>query len=145
MAVTLWQMRRPFEGFTNIFNDFDSWFDDPFTSSYTEPRVPEVDIEKKDGKYLLKADLPGMNKKDIHIELENGYLTLKGERKSEHDEKKDGCRRIEKTYGSFSRCFKVPEGLTEKDITAKYHDGVLELTIPTPKVEKPRAIKIKVE
>ncbi len=145
MAITLWQKRRPFEGLTSIFNVFDRWFDDDFTSNYVDSWAPAVDIEEKNGKYLLKADLPGMNKKDIHVELENGYLTLRGERKSEHEDRKDGYHRVERAYGSFSRSFKVPEGLSEKDITAKYHDGVLELSIPAPKVEKPKAIEVKVE
>ena len=145
MAITLFRRRRPLEGLTTWFNDFDSWFDNDFFDRTTETTwTPAVDIEKIDGKYLLKADLPGINKKDIHVELKDGYLTLKGERKSEHEDKTDNYNRIERTYGSFERSFRVPEGLTEKDIEAKYHDGVLELSIPVPKVEKPKAIEVKV-
>jgi len=66
-------------------------------------------------------------------------------RKSDHEEKKENYHRIERTYGSFQRTFRVPEGVTEKDIKARYHDGVLELTVPAPKVEKPKAIDIKIE
>ena len=106
---------------------------------------PAIDIEEKDGNYLVKADLPGMNKKDIHLELRGGYLTLRGERKSEHEENKDNYHRIERTYGTFERSFRVPEGVTEKDIHAKYKDGVLELTIATPKVEEPKTTEVKVE
>ena len=146
MAITLWRYRRPFEGLTRWFEDLDNWFD---TSSFTEPLeglwTPAVDIEENEGKYLVKADLPGLKKKDIHLELHDGYLTLKGERKSEKEEKKENYHRTERTYGTFQRSFKVPEGVTEKDIKAKYHDGVLELTIPTPQVEKPKAIDVKVE
>jgi HSP20 family protein len=107
--------------------------------------APAVDIKEKDGKYLLKADLPGIDKKDIHVELKDGCLTLKGERKSEHEDKNDNYHRVERTYGSFQRSFKVPEGLTEKDIKAKYKDGTLELTIPVPEVKKPKAIEVKVQ
>jgi HSP20 family protein len=146
MAITLWRHRRPFEGLTRWFDDLDSWFDyDFFTKPFEMRWEPAVDIEEKDGKYLVKADLPGLEKGDIHLELHDGYLTLKGERKSEHEEEKDNYRRVERTYGSFQRSFRVPEGVREKDIKAKYHDGVLELTIPAPKIEKPKAIDIKIE
>ncbi len=145
MAITLWRYRRPFEGLTSFFSDFDSWFDkDFFEGTTVKSWEPEVDIEEKDGNYLIKADLPGMKKGDIHIELHNGYLTMKGERKSEHEDKKGDYHRYERTYGSFQRSFKVPEGVQEKDIKAKYHDGVLELSIPAPKAAKPKAIEIKV-
>jgi HSP20 family protein len=86
-----------------------------------------------------------MKKKDIHIELHRGYLTLRGERKSEYEEKNDTYRRVERTYGSFERTFRVPEGVTEKDIHAKYKDGVLELTVPAPKVEESKTVELKIE
>jgi len=144
MAITLWRHRTPFEGLTRWFDDIDTWFDAGFFGEMPETTWrPAIDLEEKDGKFLLRADLPGMKKKDIHIELHDGYLTLKGERKTEHEEKKDTYRRIERTYGSFERTFRVPEGLTEKDIHAKYADGVLELTIPAPKVETPKTIELK--
>ena len=146
MAITLFRNRRPFEGLTTWFSDLDSLFDeDFFTPVFERTWAPAIDIEEKDGEYLLKADLPGLNKKDIHVELKDGYLTLKGERNSEHEDKGKNYHRIERVYGSFQRSFKVPEGLTEKDIKAKYKDGTLELTIPVPKVEKPKAIRVKVE
>ena len=146
MAITLWRHRRPFEGLARWIDDLDTWFDnDFFTKPFEMKWTPAVDIEEKDGKYMVKADLPGLNKGDIHLELHDGYLTLKGERKSEHEEKKEDYRRIERTYGSFQRTFSVPEGVTEKDIKAKYHDGVLELTIQAPKAEKPKAIDVKIE
>jgi HSP20 family protein len=89
--------------------------------------------------------LPGLEKKDIHLVLRDGYLTLKGERKSEHQENKDNFHRIERTYGSFERTFRVPEGVTEKDIHAKYKNGVLELTVPVPKPIEPKTTEVKVE
>ena len=146
MAITLWRNRRPFEGLTSWFDDIDTWFDTGFFTDLPETMWrPAIDIEEKDGNYLVRADLPGMNKKDIHIELHEGYLTLRGERKSEHEENKDNFHRIERTYGSFERSFRIPEGVTEKDIHAKYKDGVLELTIHAPKVEEPKTTEVKVE
>ena len=146
MAITLWRHRAPFEGLTRWFNDIDTWYDTGFSGDVPERTWrPAIDVEEKDGTYLVRADLPGLQKKDIHVELHDGYLTLRGERKSEHEENKDNYRRIERTYGTFERTFRVPEGVTEKDIHAKYKDGVLELTVPTPKVEKSKTVELKIE
>ena len=145
MAITLWRQTRPFEGITRWMEDLDRWFDFDIPELQETGWSPAVDIEEKEGKYLVKADLPGLKKEDIHIELHDGLLTLRGERKTEHEEKKKGYHRVERFHGSFERTFRVPEGVTEKDIQAKYKDGVLELIIPTPKEEKPKAIEVKVE
>lgn len=146
MAITLWRTRKPFEGLNRWCDDFDRWFDDDvFTTRFDRTWMPAVDIEEKNGSYIVKADLPGLKKDDIHIELHDGLLTLRGERKEEHEDKKGKRYRVERIYGSFERTFSVPEGTTEKDIHAKYHDGVLELNIPTAKLEKPKSVPIKVE
>lgn len=146
MAITLWRQRSPFEGLTRWFDDIDTWFDTGFFTDIPDKMWrPAVDIEESDGKYMVRADLPGMKKNDIHIKLHNGYLTLTGERKSEHTEKKGNYRRVERTHGTFERTFRVPEGITEKDIHAHYKDGVLELTIPAPKPEAPKTTEIKIE
>ena len=146
MAITLWRSRRPFEGLTGWFDDVDTWFDTGFFTELPDTMWrPSIDVEETAGTYLLRADLPGMKKNDIHLELKDGYLTLRGERKSEHEVNTDNYHRIERTYGTFERTFKVPEGVTEKDIHAKYKDGVLELTIPTPKVKEPQTTEVKIE
>ena len=146
MAITLWRSRIPFDGLTRWFDDIDTWFDTGFFTDLPDSMWrPAIDVEEKDGKFLVKADLPGMKKNDIHIELKDGYLTLRGERKSEHEENEDNYHRIERTYGTFERTFKVPDGVSEKDIHAKYKDGVLELTVPTPKVEEPKTVELKIE
>ena len=139
MAITLWRTRRPFEGLTRWFDE--DWFTNDFDTNWT----PALDVAEKEGTYVVKADLPGVKKKDIHIELKNHVLTLRGERRNEHEETENGYHRYERTFGSFERRFTVPEGVNEKDIHAKYTDGVLELTIPVPKEEKPKAIEVKVE
>ena len=146
MAITLFSNRRPFEGITRWFDDVDTWFDTGLFSDLPDKMWrPAIDVEEKDGKYLVRADLPGLNKKDIHVELHDGYLTLRGERKSEHEENKDNYHRIERTYGTFERTFRVPEGVTDKDIHAKYKDGVLELTLAAPKVEEPKTTEVKID
>ena len=139
MAITVWRNRTPFAGLLR-------WFDDDFfTTDFARTFTPALDVVEKDGAYVVKADLPGLKKEDIHLELRNGTLTLRGERRDEHEENKDGYRRIERTYGTFERCFRVPEGVTEKDIHAKYKDGVLELSIPAPKAKERTAVEVKVE
>jgi len=139
MAITLWRTRTPFEGLQR-------WLDEDFFETELERSwTPALDIEEKEGTYVVKADLPGVKKKDIHIELKNHVLTLKGERRNEHEETEGGYHRVERTFGSFERRFTVPEGVSEKNIHARYTDGVLELTIPVPKEEKPKAIEVKVD
>jgi len=139
MAITLWKTRKPFDGLLRWFED------DTFLRDFEREWAPALDIEEKEGIYVVKADLPGVKKEDIHIELKNGTLTLRGERKGENEETEGTWHRVERTFGSFERRFRVPEGVTEKDIHAKYTNGVLELRIPAPKEEKPRAVKVKVE
>lgn len=139
MAITLWRTRTPFEGLLR-------WFDDDFfATGFERDWIPAIDVEEKDGTYLVKADLPGLKKEDIHIELRNRVLTLRGERREEHEDKKKGYHRVERTFGSFERSLRVPEGVTEKDIHAKYTDGVLELSIPAPTAKEHKAIDVKVE
>ncbi|MCX8044578.1 MAG: Hsp20/alpha crystallin family protein [Desulfobacterota bacterium] len=146
MALTLWRSRKPFEALTRWFDDIDRLFnEDFFATPFERTWVPAVDVEEKDGAYIVKADLPGLKKEDIHVELQDGILTLRGERNEKHEEKKGNYYRLERCHGSFERSFRIPEGVTEKDITAKYHDGVLELKIPVPKDESKKAIPIKVE
>lgn len=146
MAITLWRSRKPFEGLVRWFDDVERFFDDDFFGAPSvRSWVPAVDVEEKDGAYIVRADLPGLKKDDIHIELHDGILTLRGERDDKHEEKKKNFYRLERYHGSFERSFRVPEGTTEKDIAAKYRDGVLELRIPAPKVEEKKAIPIKVE
>ena len=145
MAITLWRNRASFEGLTSWFDDIDTWFDTGFADVPDLKWRPDIDVEEEEGTYLIRADLPGLEKKDIHIELRDGYLTLRGERKSEHEDNKDNYRRIERTYGSFERIFRVPESVTEKDIHAKYKDGVLELTVPAPKPIEPKTTEVKIE
>ena len=124
----------------------EDWFDrDFFGPSMDRPLAPAVDIEEKEGNYVLRADLPGMKKEDIHIELHDGCLTLRGERRTEHEEEKEGYHRYERSYGTFERSFRVPETVTDKDIHASYHDGVLELTVPAPKAQRPKAIEVPIE
>jgi HSP20 family protein len=110
----------------------------------TRPWVPAVDIVETDNELVLKADVPGVDLKDIDIQLENGTLTVKGERKFEKDEKNKGFHRMERSYGSFVRIFTVPDTVDSEHVKAGYDAGVLTITLPKKEIAKPKAIKVQI-
>ena len=110
----------------------------------TRPWAPAVDILETENDLVLKADVPGVDLKDIDIQLENGTLTLKGERKLETEEPKKGFHRMERSYGSFVRYFTVPDTVDSEHVQADYHNGVLTVTLPKKEIAKPKAIKVQV-
>ena len=108
------------------------------------PWAPPVDIFETDNELVLKADLPDVKMQDIDIQIENGTLTLKGERKFEKDEKNKGFHRIERSYGSFVRYFTLPETVNTENVQAEYQNGVLVVTLPKKEVAKPKTVKVQV-
>ena len=108
------------------------------------PWAPSVDILETENELVLKADVPGVDLKDIDIQLENGTLTLKGERKFETEEKNKGFHRLERSYGSFVRYFTVPDTVATENVHADYHNGVLTVILPKKEIAKPKAIKVQV-
>ena len=110
----------------------------------TRPWAPSVDIFETDNELVLKADIPGVDQKDIDIRLENGTLSLKGERKFEREEKNKGFHRLERSYGSFVRYFTVPETVDSEHVKADFQNGVLTVTLPKKEIAKPKAIKVQV-
>ena len=94
------------------------------------PWVPTVDVIEQQDQYVLKADLPGIDRKDIEITFEEGALTLKGERSESVESDQDGYQRIERSYGRFQRTFRMPENIDADAITAKSEQGVLEVRVP---------------
>ena len=110
----------------------------------TRPWAPAVDITETENELVLKADVPGVELKDIDIQLENGTLTVKGERKFEKEEKNKGFHRMERSYGSFVRIFTVPETVDSEKVKAGYEAGVLTITLPKKEIAKPKAIKVQV-
>jgi HSP20 family protein len=113
-------------------------------SAATRPWTPNVDIKETENEIVLHADVPGIDEKDIDIKLEDGTLTLKGERKFEQEKKGEGYHRIERGYGSFVRCFSVPDSVDSEHVKAAYKSGVLTVTLPKKEVAKPRSIKVAV-
>lgn len=110
----------------------------------SRPWAPAVDILETDNDLVLKADLPGLEMRDIDIQIENGTLTLKGERKFEKEENNKGYHRLERSYGSFVRYFTVPEAIDPEKVRADYHNGVLTITLPKKEIAKPRTVKVQV-
>ena len=106
---------------------------------------PEVDISEDDHGYLLKADLPEMKKDDVRVTVEDGVLSVSGERKTEKEDHKKKFHRIERCYGTFRRSFTLPEDADSTKVTAEFRDGVLKVHLPTTPVAKSKAIQVKLQ
>ncbi len=105
---------------------------------------PAMDIVEKDDSYLIHADLPGVEDKDLSIEVEDNWLTISGKRESIQEEKHEGYYRTERSFGSFMRNCRLPQGVDSENIKASFKDGVLELVVPKPAVES-RKKRIEIE
>ena len=125
--------------------DFDRLFNTLFDRNQAAQRwVPAMDLVEHDDHFLLRADLPGLVEQDVNIELNDGSLTIAGERKAEHTQQERGFYRLERQFGSFSRTLTLPEGIDGEQIKAAFANGVLEVWIPKPEERKPRKIQIGV-
>jgi HSP20 family protein len=109
----------------------------------TSDWTPAVDIKESDNAFTIIADIPGVDPKDIEVHMENGMLTIKGERESEKKEEKEGYKRVERSYGSFYRRFSMPDTANADKIEAKSKNGVLEITIPKHEKVQPRKISVQ--
>src|SRR5882724_5125497 len=105
---------------------------------------PLVDITEDDKEYLIKAELPEVKKEDVKVAVENGVLTVSGERKSEKEEKNKKFHRIERAYGSFERSFIVPDDADADKVIAEFKEGVLRVHLPKSEKAKPKQIEVKV-
>ncbi|MGA2140834.1 MAG: Hsp20/alpha crystallin family protein [Brevinematales bacterium] len=126
------------DAFSELFRHF---FDDEYFENDWNPRV---DVFEKDDKIMVKADLPGVDEKNLDIEIEGSYLTIKGSKGEDHEEEVEGYRRIERTRGSFSRTIALPEHIDQDKIDAEYKNGVLSLTIPKSPESVTKKINVKV-
>ena len=106
---------------------------------------PEVDISQDDHEYLLKADLPEMKKDDVRVTVEDGVLSVSGERKSVKEDQKKKFHRIERSFGTFRRSFTLPEDADSTKATAEFRDGVLKVHLPTTPIARSKAIEVKVQ
>ena len=110
--------------------------------SATTTWSPAVDIYETEGEIIVKAEIPGVDRNDISLHLENNVLTLKGERRFEKETKEENYHRIERSYGGFSRAFSIPAIVDEDKIRADYKDGVLKIALPKKDQLKPKQIQI---
>jgi len=139
------------------FRDVDDVFDRFFAESMRRwPRVgaatqqprewaPAADVSETDGEYLIKAELPEVRKEDVSITVQDGVLTLAGERKQEKFEEQEKVHRVERFYGSFARRFALPENADEQGIRAESRDGVIVIHIPKQRVVEPQPRQIQIQ
>ena len=131
--------RREFDDFMDRFlGDVRSRPEGFFTREF----APAFDISETDEEIIVKAELPGVDPKEVDISLTGNMLTVRGEKREQHEEKGENVYRVERTFGSFSRTFPLPCEVREDQITATYKDGVLDLRLPKSETAKKKSIKI---
>jgi len=147
MRIKVWE---PFRSFRPFYGDLDKWFDEvenagsPAAGPANGTWHPAVDVYETEGGYVLKAELPGVGKEDIKIDVNNNALTIKGEKKFEEKTEKENYMRIERSYGSFTRTFALSDKVDSGNIKAAFKDGVLEITLPKKEEAKPKEIKVEI-
>jgi HSP20 family protein len=150
MAIVRWE---PFRDLVSLQDRMNRLFDQSFRgiSRGADEEdwalgawAPAVDIYEKDGNIVLKAELPGIDPKDVDVRVENNILTLRGERKLDEEVKKDNYHRVERSYGNFTRSFTLPNVVDTEKIKAEFKDGVLRMTLPKKEEAKPKQISISV-
>jgi HSP20 family protein len=115
-----------------------------FSEPASRPWSPAVDIFETDNDLVLKADIPDVDPKNVAIQLENGTLTLKGERRFDDQRNGKGFHRIERSYGTFTRAFSLPDTVDGEKVKADYKNGVLTITLPKKEVAKPKTINVEI-
>jgi HSP20 family protein len=145
MTITKYNPFDGFLGFPTGLRFFENSLDRLLSEPVTHRSwAPPVDIIETDNNLVLKSDLPDVDLKDIDIQIEDGTLTLKGERKFEKEDKSAGYHRMERSYGSFVRCFSLPDTVESDKVKADYRNGVLTVTLPKTEAAKPRTVKVEV-
>jgi HSP20 family protein len=145
MTIVRWEPLRELGSLQTEMNRlFNTVFDAPATGNGGTMRrwMPAMDLVETDEHFVLRADLPGMDENDVKIELEDGALTISGERKAEHESSSEGYYRVERAFGGFSRSLTLPKGVDPERVSASFDRGVLEVRIPKPEERKPRRIEI---
>jgi HSP20 family protein len=145
-SITRWD---PFQNLASLQDQVNRLFDTSFQgrsdSSALTAWAPAVDIYETENELVLKADLPDINEKDLDVRIENNMLTIRGERKFEQKVKEDNYLRIERTYGSFSRSFSLPNTVSTEGIKADYKNGVLTVELAKRAESKPKQVKVNVK
>jgi len=151
--LTLWRPFReltPFRDFERMRREMDRIWDTFFERGISrgeeeEGWLPSLDVAETKNEIVVKAEVPGMDPKDIDISLSDGLLTIKGEKKQEREEKEENYHLVERSYGSFTRSIRLPKEIQSDKINASYKNGVLKVVLPKSEEAKKKEIKIKVD
>ena len=148
MRLVRW---RPQMGMAPMHDEFERMFDSFFgvdrrrSDLQTFDWVPRVNVEELEDRFEITAEVPGMTKEDISIDLQENMLTIKGEKKIEKEQKDRNYHICERSYGTFQRAFTLPENVNIDGIEAEYDNGVLKVAVPKTEPVKPKEIKVKVK
>jgi HSP20 family protein len=148
LAATPFEFMRRFgEEMDKLVGDFDfgrGWLPPALARGVPGLWAPQIEMFEQDGELIVRADLPGLTKDDVDVEIDNDAITIEGERRSEQDENRDGFYRTERSYGKFYRRLPLPDGVESENANATFRDGVLEITMDVPKrtESKPRKVNI---
>ena len=143
MTLVKWNPTR------SLMTDFDRIFDSMFTHdlprfSSVKSWIPAVDVNETETEFLLSADMPGLDKKDVSIDIHDGVITIEGERAIDNEKSTDDYRIRERQLGSFNRSFRLPDNVKEDKVAAKFKNGVLTVTLPKTKEVLPEGRQIKI-
>jgi len=143
MTLVKWNPTR------SLMTDFDRIFDSMFTHdlpqfSSTKSWMLAVDVNETETEFFLSADMPGLDKKDVSVDIHDGVITIKGERDIDNEKSTDGYRIRERQLGSFNRSFRLPDNVNEDKVSAKFKNGVLTVTLPKTKEILPEGRQIKI-
>ena len=148
MNLVKWDPFRELEDVTNRLNRI---FGQPLARSESGQNMlavadwaPSVDISETDSAYLIKGEIPGVKKEDVKVTIQDGMLTIQGERRQEKEEKGKKFHRIECSYGSFARSFRVPSDADESSVKAEFKDGMLNVTLAKSEKAKPKSVNVSV-
>jgi HSP20 family protein len=137
----------PFALFRRLSDDMDRlFFGGPSAGAFggiSGHFVPNIDVEEREDKILVRADLPGVRPDDFHVDVEDNALVLQGERRSEREESRGGVRRVERSHGSFRRVIPLPQGANVEAADARFENGVLEIEIPVQQESKSKRLEIR--
>jgi HSP20 family protein len=147
-----WWGGSPLRTWDRFADEMDRMFEDfgidrrgagPFwRETGSEAWAPEIEVFQKNNELMIRADLPGMKRDEVSVDVTDNAVTIQGERKREHEEEREGVYRSERSYGSFCRVIPLPEGAIADQAKANFHDGVLEITVPAPPAAQGRRLEI---
>jgi HSP20 family protein len=148
LAATPFEFMRRFgEEMDKLVGDFDfgrGWLPPALARGARGLWAPQIEMFEQDGELIVRADLPGLTKDDVNVEIDNDAITIEGERRSEQDENRDGFYRTERSYGKFYRRLPLPDGVESENANATFRDGVLEITMNMSKRTESKRRKVDI-